>query len=172
MPSTAVRPYRDGDRAAVIDAVVGLQDFEVALHDTRRPGREIAAPYVGQLLGIVAEQSGAIIVAEAEGRFAGFVACYVVEDDALAETADSNRYGYVSDIFVLPERRGSGLAQALLAAAERHLATTGIARVRIGVLTANRMACRAYEKRGFEPYETVYEKRLASPAGATRGVPG
>jgi ribosomal protein S18 acetylase RimI-like enzyme len=171
MSLPAVRAYRDGDRAAVIEALVGLQDQEVALHDTRLAGRQIAEPYLVQLLGIVAQRAGAVLVAETGGRFAGFVACYVAEDDVLAETPDSNRYGYVSDIFVVPERRGSGLAPALLAAAERHLAATGVARLRIGVLAANRMACRAYEKVGFEPYEIVYEKRVVRPAGANQGAP-
>jgi ribosomal protein S18 acetylase RimI-like enzyme len=165
MPSSAVRDYRESDRAAVIEALVGLQDHEVALHDTRLPGREIAEPYLAQLLGIVDRQSGAMFVAELGGGFAGFLACYIADDDAIAETPDSNRYGYVSDIFVVPDRRGSGVAQALLAAAERHLATTGVARLRIGVLAANRIACRAYEKHGFEPYEIIYEKRLLQPAG-------
>jgi ribosomal protein S18 acetylase RimI-like enzyme len=171
MPPFALRPYRDADRAAVIEALVGLQDHEVALHDTRRPGRQVAEPYLARLLDTLARQAGAIVVAEADGRFAGFVAGYVAEDDQLAETADSNRHGYVSDIFVVPERRGGGLAQALLAAAERHLAATGITRVRIGVLAANRMAGRAYEKHGFEPYEVVYEKRVVPPGPARRGVP-
>lgn len=78
----------------------------------------------------------------------------------MQETADSNVHGYVNDIYVVPERRGSGLAQALLRAAEDHLASTGITRVRINVLAANAMARRAYEKHGFEPYEVMYEKRL------------
>lgn len=171
MPLPAVRAYRDSDRAAVIEALVGLQDHEVALHDTRLPGRQIAEPYLAQLLGLVARHAGAVLVAETGGGFAGFVACYIAEDEVIAETPDSNRYGYVSDIFVAPDRRGSGLAQALLAAAERHFAAAGIARLRIGVLAANRMACRAYEKHGFEPYEIVYEKRLARPTGAKPGVP-
>ena len=171
MPSPTVRAYRDSDRAAVVEALVGLQKHEVALHDTRRPGREIAEPYLAQLIGIIARQAGAMLVAETDGGFAGFVACYVAEDEVIAETPDSNRYGYVSDIFVVPDWRASGLAQALLAAAERHLAATGVARLRIGVLAANRMACRAYEKHGFEPYEIVYEKRLLRPIGAKPGVP-
>lgn len=171
MPSTVVRPYRDADRAAVIEALVGLQDHEGALHDTRLPGRQVAVPYFEQLLGIVAAQSGAIFVAEVARRFAGCVACYVIEDDAIVETADSNRHGYVSDIFVVPERRGGGVAQALLAATERHLAASGIARLRIGVLVTNRMACRAYERFGFEPYEAIYEKRLAPRAQARPVAP-
>jgi ribosomal protein S18 acetylase RimI-like enzyme len=169
MAATVVRLYRDADRAEVIGALVGIQDHEVALTDTRLPGRQVAEPYFARLRGSVADHSGAMFIAEAEGRFAGFVACYVVEDDNLAETPDSSRFGYVSDIFVAPERRGCGIAQALLAVAERHLAATGVTRLRVGVLSANRTACRAYQSYGFAPYEAIYEKRIDPRAGARPG---
>lgn len=171
MPSTAMRLYRDGDRAAVIAALGALQDYEASLHDSRLTGAAVAEAYFEAMLAILARHSGALFVAEQDGRFAGFVACCVNEDDVLQETADSSRYGYIKDIFVMPERRGSGLVQSLLAAAERHLAPTGVTRVRIGVLAANRIACRAYEKHGFEPYEIVYEKRLVPSVAVKSGVP-
>ncbi|HZF33454.1 MAG TPA: GNAT family N-acetyltransferase [Candidatus Angelobacter sp.] len=160
MAAFVIRPYREADRAAVIAAEIGLQEYERTLHDTRLPGAAVMEAYLDRLLQQVATQSGAILVAEESGRLLGLVACVVVQDDAVQETADSNIHGYITDIYVVPERRGSGLAQALLQAAETHLAPTGISRVRISVLAANAMARRAYEKHGFEPYEVMYEKRL------------
>lgn len=49
----------------------------------------------------------------------------------LAETADSNRSGYISDICVLPAYRGRGIVGHLLRAAEQRLARPGINRLRI-----------------------------------------
>jgi len=163
-----VRPYRDADRSAVMEALVGIQEYERDLHDTRLPGPEMAEPYFKRLRGSVAGQSGAIFVAESAGEFAGFLACFVVEDDNPAETADSNRFGYVSDLYVVPKRRKAGVAQSLLAAAERHLATTGVTRLRVGVMAANRPAQRTYEIYGFALYEAIYEKRM----GAAASQPG
>ena len=160
MAAFVIRPYREADRAAVIAAEIDLQDYERTLHDTRLPGAAVMEAYVDRLRQEVATQSGAILIAEDGGRFLGLVACVVAQDDAVQETADSNIHGYITDIYVVPERRGSGLAQALLRAAETHLAPTGVSRVRINVLAANAMARRAYEKHGFEPYEVMYEKRL------------
>ncbi|HUL09726.1 MAG TPA: GNAT family N-acetyltransferase [Candidatus Acidoferrum sp.] len=160
MAGAVIRPYRETDRAAVIAAEIDMQEYERTLHDTRLPGAGVMDAYLDRLLQEVAAQSGALLVAEENSRLVGLVACTVVEDDAVQETADSNVHGYVNDIYVVPERRGSGLAQALLRAAEDHLASTGITRVRINVLAANAMARRAYEKHGFEPYEVMYEKRL------------
>jgi len=160
MAGAVIRPYRETDRAAVIAAEIDMQEYERTLHDTRLPGAGVMDAYLDRLLQEDAAQSGALLVAEENSRLVGLVACTVVEDDAVQETADSNVHGYVNDIYVVPERRGSGLAQALLRAAEDHLASTGITRVRINVLAANAMARRAYEKHGFEPYEVMYEKRL------------
>lgn len=160
MAGFVIRPYRESDRAAVIAAEIDLQEYERTLHDTRLPGAAVMDAYLDRLQQEVAAQSGAILIAEDGGRFLGLVACLVVQDDAVQETADSNVHGYITDIYVVPERRGSGLARALLEAAEAHLVLTGVSRVRINVLAANRMARRAYEKHGFEPYEVMYEKRL------------
>jgi ribosomal protein S18 acetylase RimI-like enzyme len=161
MAGIVIRPYRESDRAAVIAAEIDLQEYERTLHDTRLPGAAaVMEAYLDRLQLAVAAQSGAILVAEDAGRFLGLVACVVEQDDEVQETADSNVHGYITDIYVIPERRGSGLAQALLQAAEAHLAPTGASRVRINVLAANAMARRAYEKYGFAPYEVMYEKRL------------
>jgi ribosomal protein S18 acetylase RimI-like enzyme len=160
MAGFVIRPYRESDRADVIATEIDLQEYERTLHDTRLPGSAVMEAYVDRLQQEVAAQSGAILIAEDGGRFLGLVACVVAQDDVVQETADSNVYGYISDIYVVPERRGSGLAQALLRAAEAHLEPTGVSRVRINVLAANARARRAYEKYGFEPYEVMYEKRL------------
>ena len=134
MAGFVIRPYREADRAAVIAAEIDLQEHERTLHDTRLRGAAVMDAYFDRLQREVAAQAGAILVAEDGGRFLGLVACLIVRDDAVQETADSNVHGYVTDIYVVPEQRGSGLAQALLQAAEDHLAPTGVSRLRINVL--------------------------------------
>jgi len=161
MAGVVIRPYRESDRADVIAAEIDLQEHERTLHDTRLPGAAVMDAYFDRLQQEVAAQAGAILIAEDSGRFLGLVACVVAQDDVVQETADSNVHGYITDIYVVPDGRGSGLAQALLQAAEAHLSPTGVSRVRINALAANAMARRAYEKYGFEPYEVMYEKRLA-----------
>ena len=53
---------------------------------------------------------------------------WVIEDDAIAETADSNRYGLVSDACVLAAYRGRRIASRLIEAIEAieaHLVRAG-----------------------------------------------
>jgi ribosomal protein S18 acetylase RimI-like enzyme len=156
-----VRPAGPGDRAALRAALVDMQEYERALHDTRLPGAETARPYLEWLERHAVEHGGVILVAQAPGgALAGFAACWVQQDDLISETADSNRFGYVSDAYTAPDWRGHGVAGRLLAAIETHLRGTGVARMRIGVLASNDSAVRAYRKHGFDPYEMVLEKRL------------
>ena len=159
--SFTIRPYVAADRRAVIDALTALQEHERALHDTRVPGAGATEIYLDNLLEDLAAQSGAIFIAEADGKFAGLVTGLIETYEAILETRDSSVYGYCSDIYVAPEFRGSGLAQMLLDVMERHLAAQApITRFRISVLAVNRIACRAYERAGFVPYEMMYERLI------------
>ena len=160
------RPARPSDLPDLRQAVVELQEYERRLHPTRLPGVLIADAYLARLQR-QAEKGGAVLVAEVGGTFAGFVAGWIVEDDNFAETADSNRAGYVSDVCVMPPYRGQRIAVVLLSAIERHLAGAGITRVRLASLAANGSAQAAYRRAGFEPYETVFEKRVGEPSETT-----
>ena len=161
MTRPTIRPYAARDRAALVRMIAAPQDHEVPLHDSRLPGAATSEPYLAWLEEQLRAQSGAMFVAEADGAPMGYVACSVEEHDSAQETPDSNRYGLVNDIYVDLAFRSQGLAQRLLTAAENHLRTTGVTRLRTNVLANNEKARRAYERYGFAPYEVMYEKKLA-----------
>jgi ribosomal protein S18 acetylase RimI-like enzyme len=158
-----IRPYAPADHDWVLQSEVALQEHERALHDTRLPGLPYTRNYLAMLWDFLAENQGAMLIAEnTDGERVGLVAGHIVDQPWPMETRDSTRYGYVSDIFIKPEARGSGLAKALLdsIAAHLHRADPTLSRLRINVLAVNRIACRAYEKAGFTPYEITYERLL------------
>ena len=161
MVAITIRTARDGDRRFLRDAVFVLQEHERALHDSRRPGEAVAEAYRDWMLGEAARRSGAVFIAEADGVPAGFVACWVAEEESIAETPDSCRFGYVSDICILPQFRRLGIARDLLAAAERHLAAEDVTRLRLNALAGNHSAIATYESSGYAPYEIRFEKRVA-----------
>ena len=165
-----IRSASPTDLVDLRQAVVELQEYERDLHATRLPGEQIADAYLAWLMQ-QAQKGGAILVAEISGTFTGFVAGWVVEDDNIAETTDSNRTGYVSDACVMPAYRGRRIASKLLSAIERHLAGPGITRVRIASLAANASAQMAYQRAGYEPYEIVYEKRLQNGRTPSLEIP-
>lgn len=148
------------DRPFVLSAIAALNDHERALHDTRLPGNEIDEAYFAKIHGKIATDHGSIVVAFNGEQPVGYMACRIETDDAVAETADSNLFGYVSDVFVSADMRGRGIAAILLAEAERRLRPHGVTRLRLGSLANNDQAIRAYRKAGFNDYEVVLEKRL------------
>jgi GNAT superfamily N-acetyltransferase len=164
--SFVIRPYTPADHDWVLQCEVDLQEHERAIHDTRLPGLPHSRDYLAVLWDQLAENQGIMLIAEnAEGERLGLVAGHIEDAPWPMETPDSTRYGYVSDIFIRPEARGTGLAQALLDAIAAHLHRVDptLIRLRINALAVNRIACRAYEKAGFTPYEVMYE-RLIRPA--------
>lgn len=155
------------DRPNLRRAIVGLQERERELSATRLPGEAIADAYLDYLTEN-AVAPGGCFVAEVDGAFAGFAAGWVQEDEAIAETPDSSRYGLVSDIFVLTKFRGKGIAAELLAALEARLKNAGLTRLRVRALAADHEARAIYERAGFAPYEITYDKHLSAAATTKR----
>lgn len=159
----SIRPYAAADYDWVLQCEAALQEHERALHDTRLPGLPHSRDYLAMLFDVLAETHGIMLIAEdAAGQRVGLVAGHIVDEPWPTESADSTRHGYISDIFVRPEARGSGLAQELLDAIAAHLhkADPSLTRLRINALAVNRLACRAYEKAGFTAYEVMYERLI------------
>jgi ribosomal protein S18 acetylase RimI-like enzyme len=158
-----IRPATTSDHPLLRRAIIELQDHERRLHATRLPGEQIADTYLAWLEHRAAE-SGAVLVAETQGFFVGFAAGWVEQDDNIAETADSNRFGYISDICVMPAYRGQRIALRLLDNLEQHLRRAGVTRLRIASLATNAAARATYERGGFVPYEIIYEKMTGGAA--------
>ena len=159
MSDVIIRPAMPADLPDLRLAMVELQEHERRLDATTRlPGEQIADAYLARLRQEVAEKRGAILVAERNGAFAGFAVGWIIERDHIPESADSSRFGYLSDICVMPAHRRQGIAQRLLAALEQQLASAGITRFRLFTLAANASARATYESAGFAAYEVLYEK--------------
>ena len=157
--SLRIRPAIGADRSALRSAIVELQEYERRLHDLRLPAEQVADAYLGRIESRAAK-SGAMLVAELAGAFVGFVAGWIEELDLIVEAPDSDRFAFVSDIFIAPEFRGQRVASKLLRAIERNLAQPGITRLRLCALAANVAAALAYRRDGFSPYEVVYERPI------------
>jgi len=132
MPNAPIlRPYRSDDRAAVVRL----------WHDAWHDGHGSALPAV-----VVAERSlesfdlrlgpleAGTLVAELDGNVVGFAA---IEGDE------------IDQLYVAAEARGTGLAAALLAAAEAELVRRGIRDAAIQCSAGNDRAHRFYARAGW-----------------------
>jgi ribosomal protein S18 acetylase RimI-like enzyme len=147
------------DREAVIGFISALQAHEVALHDTRlTPAAALWETYLDSISECAKAQGGGVLVARIENQPAGFICFWVETGSAMLETADSNRYGYVSDIYVAEAFRSRGLAGRMLDEVKvRLMGDETVRRLRICTLAANQLAASAYRRAGFSPYEVTYE---------------
>jgi ribosomal protein S18 acetylase RimI-like enzyme len=125
MEGIHVRSAIDADADRLIEAMIDQQEYERKLHDTRLPGAQMAAVYLQHVKESAARNNGTIWVAELDGVFAGYAACWVEHECNVAETADSNRFGYIADTYVIPRLRGRGVVADLLQAAESCLRERG-----------------------------------------------
>jgi ribosomal protein S18 acetylase RimI-like enzyme len=160
-----IRPAGRADDPQLRQAVVELQEYERIRHATRLPGEQIADAYLDWMLWR-AESDGAVLVAEIGGELAGFVAGWIEGTANIGETPASNRFGYISDICVMPAFRGRRIAVQLLDGIEQYLRRAGVARLRINALAVNTSAQASYEHAGFAPYEILYEKLIDTGSDA------
>ena len=68
--------------------------------------------------------------------------------------------GVVSNLYVVPERRGEGVGSALLHAAEQALSSAGADAVVLEALANNDQARAFYAEHGYEPHRIECRKRL------------
>ena len=157
-----IRAYRDGDRAVLCALLNELQEAECAMESNRAHWADRGLAYAGWLLEEVTANAGATFIAETEaGEAIGLLSCWRAEDASdITLVPEVRVHLYVSDLVVRPDRRGRGVAGALLVEAERYGRSLGLAQMTIGVLAVNAAARRAYAKAGFEDYEMVLRKRL------------
>ncbi len=151
-----IRDARPDDTATLIGFIADLQDAECALHPSRRPGADVAASCFDRL----ADKQAQILMAEAGGRPAGFVAGWIAMDPDWLQTPDWRHHGWISDLYVVPGHRGERIAGRLLHAVANRLSSMGAQRLRIGSLSSNGPALAAYRRFGFQPFEITLDMEL------------
>lgn len=155
--TTVIRDATAADEALLLGMLRDLQDAECALCTSRRPGGEVARSCYDHLLRV----GSIMLIAEHEGVVVGFAAGRMQVDDDALQVMAWREHGYISDLFVVAEHRGRGVAQRLLGAMAERLRNEGARRLRIGSLSANAAALAAYRRFGFRPFEMVLDMELA-----------
>jgi ribosomal protein S18 acetylase RimI-like enzyme len=157
----SLRDMRPDDRDTMLGFLRQLADDEAGFHWAMRPGSEMTMAEVDRAIAEIAEEDGTIVIADLDGRPVGYSAVVCQDASDEFELKDEwRRRGLVTDMYVAPEGRRRGIAQALLGTAEQHVASRGIDWLQICVSPDNKPANALYKKAGFRDYELVLEKRL------------
>jgi ribosomal protein S18 acetylase RimI-like enzyme len=173
MVKPAIRRAGEGDRATVERLAALLQEAENDMHASRRTATTLLATAVDELYRRTrVERGGAILLAEASGTVAGYIAFYPERQAGLELRPSAYRFLYVADLCVVPEARGQGIAGLLLAEAETIGRRLCLPRIALGVLAANPAARAAYDRAGYQSYELWLEKSIANSPAPVRAVDG
>lgn len=158
--TVTIRRARAEDRATIRAFLDALQEHERAVDPSKLTAAEATPAYLGEIEAEAAAKDGAFFIAEQDGRAVGFAGCWRDHDSDVTIDAAWRAFGYVSDIFVAPDARGSGMARRLYQACEDHCAALGLKRMRIGALGRNGIAQASHQKFGFAPLYIVYDKPI------------
>lgn len=99
LKNVSIEFYAESDKDELIALISDLQEVERAITDTCRPGPEISEAYFKNIQEKIENKQGAIFIVKNEDTILGFISCWIEEDDNITETKESNKYGYISDIY-------------------------------------------------------------------------
>lgn len=109
------------------------------------------------------DSTSAFLVAEADdGGLAGFLIGAVEHDIPIYRVVE---VGFVHDVWVEPEHRGSGVGRALLEAATAHFRAQGLSQVRLETAAPNEGARRLFRELGFHEFAVTMLKSIAPQDG-------
>lgn len=156
-----IRPAQDADRVMLLSFVRELNLYEAAFEANRRTDADFPEPTLDVRLAETAAKDGIILVAvDGTGALSGWIAGHIEAGNVYVHD-DLRRYGYISELFVDPARRGQGVAAALVEAVVAHVRSRGVRRLLVGALVGNAGALAAYEALGFRPHAIELERVIA-----------
>jgi GNAT superfamily N-acetyltransferase len=141
-------------------------EFRAALDPSQEPAETFQQRCASWMASRLAAGAWRCWVAEREGRIVGTVWLFSIEK-LPNPVAEAEHYGYVSNLYVRPECRGSGLGARLLATV---LETCEAERCDAVFLWPTARSRSLYLRHGFAEPQTLLERRM-TPAPAHRGQP-
>lgn len=143
MNTTITRPATPDDLPVLNEFLQMLVNAERPFDVTLQEGNLIYY----DLKELIEHDNSELLVLENEGKLVG---CGYAQIRPAKSYLTYKEYAHLGFMFVLPEYRGRGLNQQLIAGLMAWAKSKGIREVRLEVYTENTPAVRAYEKVGFK----------------------
>jgi GNAT superfamily N-acetyltransferase len=148
-----IRPARAADIGVIHQLIRDLAEYERGLHEVIATEDDLRAALLAARPALFAH------VAEEDGEVAGFALWY------LSYSTWTGQHGiYLEDLYVRPDRRGSGHGKALLAELARICVERGYRRLEWSVLDWNTPALGFYASLGAVAMDGWTVHRLTGPA--------
>lgn len=158
-----IREYIIKDNEKLIAALYRFQGYLAELDPLKRVQCQsgFGEVYVDDLLKKISKNNGKILIVEEDGGVIGFASGYI------EEISEQERLGYIPvisgyipDIYLDPEYRGTGIGAQLMEKMEQYFKEKGCNLVSFKVLKSNEVAHEFYKKLGYEDREYIMEKMI------------
>lgn len=160
MPPFTIREATTDDAPALVSMFGALDD----LHSTGAPflyrGTSKEPRSTELLAELTARPDAATLLAVQDGRIVGMIWVAVLLVPENPTPLRPRRHGQVYDLYVEPDVRRTGLARALMTAAERWVAAQGVDSLELNVAGFNTTALRLYEALGYDVITRRMRKQL------------
>jgi GNAT superfamily N-acetyltransferase len=155
----SVRAARPGDEAELVRCCSQMDHRERRLEPRKRPGDHIPAVYIKSLRRHAGEHGGCIMVAEVDGRVAGFV--YAFQTEVLDhQTNEPALLVSISDLVVARKFSKLGVDRMLIDAAEQYARQQGADALTVAIQSGHKPTLNFYADGGYKPHELIMMKNL------------
>jgi ribosomal protein S18 acetylase RimI-like enzyme len=163
-----IREAGTSDLDALVELNLHVQRLHVEEEPERfvEPSRDAVAAWLSERL---AEEGWRALVAESDGRCAGYVLFELIDRPAGIFTA-AMRALYIHQIGVDPGVRRRGIGRALLEAVEREAAELGVQQVALDTWSFNASAQAFFTGCGYEIFNVRLRRHLRSSRSADGSV--
>ncbi len=151
-----VRPPREGDEEALARLILRFYSLNEEFDPAWSLAGDAEEKAAAVARGYVSGGEGLVLVAEVEGRLAGYVKAVKREYPLLGNPLML----VIEELYVLPQFRGRGIGRVLIAEVERAARSMGAGAVAAEVPAKNSVALSLYNGQGFRELSRVYIKQV------------
>ncbi len=113
------------------------------------------------VLGLIADESVGLFVAQVEGRLVGLI-CVMIRESPEIPIFVRRRYAVIESVVVAEEHRRAGIGRGLVEKAHQWAVAEGADSIELNVWEFNQGAVEFYERLGYETASRKMSKRLMS----------
>lgn len=144
-----IRRARPADLEAAVGLWRGLQDEHAAMDPRHRPSASAEERWRTDFGVWVASEVHRVFVADAGGEVVGLVTAHTYWPAPMYE---EEMEVYLTELVVVPERRGSRLGERLVEAVRTWARDLGVRQIRVGVLSRNERGRAFWSRLGGEDF--------------------
>ncbi len=144
-----VREAKKDDLPSVVNLWEKLAKYHSELSDEFDLAWDSRRRWSSYLHKKYSEISTKLIVADEDGRLVGFMLCMLSPNHPIFK---ERKIGLISDVYVLPERRGKGITKKMLDVAIKWFRKNKVRSLHLTAAFANKEGQEVWRLLGFEPF--------------------